>query len=122
MTLPEARGRKDLACTADATAYQKAFGAQLREQVVERGEPFAVAGCQLGLGRHQMDMARGNAVDPVMDRRQARQELLDTEGAEGVAALELDNLQGHGGGLGGMNRVGGVLTRRPLTGAVGGNP
>lgn len=43
MTLPEARGRKDLACTADATAYQKAFGAQLREQVVERGEPFAVA-------------------------------------------------------------------------------
>jgi len=43
VTLPEARGRKDLACTADATAYQKAFGAQLREQVVERGEPFAVA-------------------------------------------------------------------------------
>ena len=35
--------RKDLACTADATAYQKAFGAQLREQVVERGKPFAVA-------------------------------------------------------------------------------
>ena len=34
--------RKDLACTADATAYQKTFGAQLREQVVERGEPFAV--------------------------------------------------------------------------------
>jgi benzoyl-CoA reductase subunit B len=39
----DTRGRKDLACTADATAYQKAFGAQLREQVVERGEPFAVA-------------------------------------------------------------------------------
>jgi hypothetical protein len=39
----EARGRKDLACTADATAFQKAFGAELREQVVERGEPFAVA-------------------------------------------------------------------------------
>ena len=37
------RGRKDLACTADATAFQKAFGAELREQVVERGEPFAVA-------------------------------------------------------------------------------
>jgi benzoyl-CoA reductase subunit B len=36
-------GRKDLACTADATAFQKAFGAELRERVVERGEPFAVA-------------------------------------------------------------------------------
>jgi hypothetical protein len=35
--------RKDLACTADATAFQKAFGAELRERVVERGEPFAVA-------------------------------------------------------------------------------
>jgi len=39
----EARGRKDLECTASATAYQKAFGAELRESVVERGEPFAVA-------------------------------------------------------------------------------
>ena len=39
----EVRGRKDLACTADATAFQKAFGLQLRTQVVERGEPFAVA-------------------------------------------------------------------------------
>ena len=28
--------RKDLACTAQATAFQKAFGAQLRERVVER--------------------------------------------------------------------------------------
>ncbi len=37
------RGRKDLACTAEATAFQKAFGAELRERVVERGEPFAVA-------------------------------------------------------------------------------
>lgn len=35
--------RKDLACTAEATAFQKAFGAELRERVVERGEPFAVA-------------------------------------------------------------------------------
>ena len=43
MTPVDSRGRKDLACTADATAFQKAFGAQLREQVVERGEPFAVA-------------------------------------------------------------------------------
>ncbi|HVY64680.1 MAG TPA: 2-hydroxyacyl-CoA dehydratase family protein [Gammaproteobacteria bacterium] len=40
---PTARGRKDLECTAAATAYQKAFGAELRERVVERGEPFAVA-------------------------------------------------------------------------------
>jgi len=33
----------ELACTADAKAFQKAFGAELRERVVERGEPFAVA-------------------------------------------------------------------------------
>ena len=37
------RDRKDLQCTAEATAFQKAFGADLRERVVERGEPFAVA-------------------------------------------------------------------------------
>ena len=37
------RGRKDLESTAAATAYQKAFGAELRERVVERGEPFALA-------------------------------------------------------------------------------
>jgi benzoyl-CoA reductase subunit B len=37
------RGRKDLACTVEATAFQKAFGAELRERVVERGEPFALA-------------------------------------------------------------------------------
>jgi benzoyl-CoA reductase/2-hydroxyglutaryl-CoA dehydratase subunit BcrC/BadD/HgdB len=33
----------ELDCTAAAKAYQKAFGAELRERVVERGEPFAVA-------------------------------------------------------------------------------
>jgi benzoyl-CoA reductase subunit B len=43
MSASDDRGRKDLACTADATAFQKAFGAELRERVVERGEPFAVA-------------------------------------------------------------------------------
>ena len=43
MSSADVRGRKDLACTADASAFQKAFGAELREQVVERGEPFAVA-------------------------------------------------------------------------------
>jgi benzoyl-CoA reductase subunit B len=37
------RTRKDLTCTADATQYQKAFGAQLRHRVVEAGEPFALA-------------------------------------------------------------------------------
>lgn len=33
----------ELACTASAKSYQKAFGAELRQRVVERGEPFAVA-------------------------------------------------------------------------------
>ncbi|MCC6201870.1 MAG: 2-hydroxyacyl-CoA dehydratase [Gammaproteobacteria bacterium] len=37
------RSRKDLACTAAATAYQKAFGAELKRRVVEQGEPFAIA-------------------------------------------------------------------------------
>ena len=36
-------GYVELECTSAAKAYQKAFGARLRERVVERGEPFAVA-------------------------------------------------------------------------------
>jgi benzoyl-CoA reductase subunit B len=35
--------RCDLESTSAAKAFQKAFGAELRERVVERGEPFAVA-------------------------------------------------------------------------------
>ena len=42
-TIEAPRVRKDLQCTSDATAFQKAFGAELLERVVERGEPFAVA-------------------------------------------------------------------------------
>jgi benzoyl-CoA reductase subunit B len=37
------RSRKDIACTAEATAYQKAFGAELKRRVIENGEPFVVA-------------------------------------------------------------------------------
>jgi hypothetical protein len=37
------RSRKDLSCTQDATAYQREFVQTLRERVVERGEPFAIA-------------------------------------------------------------------------------
>ena len=37
------RSRKDLACTVDATAFQKNFGASLRRRVIEDGEPFVVA-------------------------------------------------------------------------------
>lgn len=36
------RSRKDLACTAAANAYQKAFGQDLRRRVVDEGEPFAI--------------------------------------------------------------------------------
>lgn len=36
------RSRKTLACTAEATAYQKAFGAELRRRVVEEREPYAI--------------------------------------------------------------------------------
>lgn len=36
------RSRKTLACTAEATAYQKAFGAELKRRVVDDGEPYAI--------------------------------------------------------------------------------
>ena len=37
------RSRKDLLCTADATAFQRNFVAALRCRVIEQGEPFVVA-------------------------------------------------------------------------------
>jgi len=37
------RSRKDLACTAAANAYQKAYAADLKRRVVDLGEPFVVA-------------------------------------------------------------------------------
>ena len=37
------RIRKTLECTGDATAHQKSFVAELRQRVVEHGEPFVVA-------------------------------------------------------------------------------
>jgi benzoyl-CoA reductase subunit B len=37
------RSRKTLACTAEATAYQKAFGKELKRAVVDEGEPFVIA-------------------------------------------------------------------------------
>ena len=37
------RSRKDLECTAAATAYQRSFVADLKRRVVENGEPFALA-------------------------------------------------------------------------------
>ncbi|WP_338446396.1 2-hydroxyacyl-CoA dehydratase family protein [Pelagerythrobacter marensis] len=36
------RSRKMLACTAEANAYQKAFGQDLKRRVVDEGEPFAI--------------------------------------------------------------------------------
>ncbi|HHX81387.1 MAG TPA: 2-hydroxyacyl-CoA dehydratase [Pseudomonadaceae bacterium] len=36
------RSRKDLLCTTEATAYQKAFGARLKQRVVTDAEPFAL--------------------------------------------------------------------------------
>jgi benzoyl-CoA reductase/2-hydroxyglutaryl-CoA dehydratase subunit BcrC/BadD/HgdB len=37
------RSRKTLACTTEATAYQKAFGRDLKRKVVDEGEPFVIA-------------------------------------------------------------------------------
>lgn len=36
------RSRKDLNCTAEAQAFQKQFGKDLKRRVVESGEPFAI--------------------------------------------------------------------------------
>jgi benzoyl-CoA reductase subunit B len=43
MTPTGQRSRKDLACTAAATAYQRAYVSELKRRVVEQGEPFVVA-------------------------------------------------------------------------------
>ena len=37
------RSRKDLACTSEATAFQKAYGRELKQRVVENGEHFVLA-------------------------------------------------------------------------------
>ncbi len=37
------RSRKDLVCTADATAFQRKFASELKQRVVEQGQPFVVA-------------------------------------------------------------------------------
>jgi hypothetical protein len=37
------RSRKDLACTAAATAHQREFVADLKRRVIDNGEPFAIA-------------------------------------------------------------------------------
>jgi len=36
------RSRKTLACTAEATAFQKAFGKELKRRVVDEQEPYAI--------------------------------------------------------------------------------
>jgi len=36
------RSRRTLACTAEATAYQKAFTKELKRRVVDEGEPYAI--------------------------------------------------------------------------------
>ena len=41
-TADATRSRKTLACTAEATAFQKKFGLELRRRVVDEGEPFAI--------------------------------------------------------------------------------
>src|SRR5512138_5157 len=37
------RSRKDLACTAAATAYQRSFVAELKRRVIDEGEPYVIA-------------------------------------------------------------------------------
>ena len=40
---PGHRSRKDLACTQEATNYQRAYVTEMRRRVIENGEPFVVA-------------------------------------------------------------------------------
>ena len=47
------------------------------------------------VGYHQVDKTGGKAADPVVDGLQPGEQLLDAERAEGVAALELGDVQGH---------------------------
>lgn len=37
------RSRKDLACTAAATAYQRSYVAELKRRVIDEGEPYVIA-------------------------------------------------------------------------------
>jgi hypothetical protein len=46
---------------------------------------------------HQMHEPGANAADLVVDGPEAGQQLLDSKFAEGIAALELGNVQGHNG-------------------------
>ena len=63
------RSRKDLACTAAASAYQKQFGADLRRRVVDEGEPFAGVSVQ-GSGERAgaADSGSGEPVAGAADR------------------------------------------------------
>ena len=49
----------------------------------------------LGLGAHQMDKTRCHTSDTLVNGLQAGQQLLDSEGTEGAAALECCDVQGH---------------------------
>ncbi len=61
----------------------------------QRAQAFAVRRRGRLLPGGQVHEARREPADPVMHRLQPRQELLDTEGAEGAPALELGDVQGH---------------------------
>ena len=37
------KGGNTLACTAEASAFQKAFGQEMKRRVVDEGEPFVIA-------------------------------------------------------------------------------
>ncbi len=56
----------------------------------------------------QMHESGADARYAVMDRLQARKELLDSKFAKGIAALEFGNVQGHCGacGVGDLARMG----------------
>ena len=46
------RSSKNLACSAEATAYQRDFVKELKERVIDRGEPFAIVQAQRDVGKY----------------------------------------------------------------------
>ncbi|ABM42454.1 conserved hypothetical protein [Acidovorax sp. JS42] len=95
----------------------------------QRGQALTRCGIGCGVASYQVHEARRNAVDLGMNGRQGGLQLLGAEGAEGIAALQRGDVQGHGSGLcGGRKRRFARWLRQPLNGAaapaarVGGSP
>ncbi|MPM61856.1 hypothetical protein SDC9_108719 [bioreactor metagenome] len=84
-------------CDDYRSAFSRAFiGVAIGQQ---RHQALGHIQRQRALGRHQMHIAGRNAGDLGVDGFESRLQLLDAESADGVPAVKLGDVQGHGGGL-----------------------